>query len=337
MTITSITPEIPRDRFGRPQIVMPDGKPAYYTRCTTLVGSYEDQFNLQKWMQRMVATGLSMRPDLQTAVHAHKDDKRELDRICEQAREAANASAAATTGTALHSLTEQVDRGQPIEALPEHITDDLDAYRVATADLEPVFIEQMMVYDDWKVAGTPDRVVEFEGRRYIADLKTGSVDFGAGKIAAQLAVYAHSSIYTGDTSRAAHGADLDRALVIHLPAGTGTCEVKWINIRAGWEIAKTCLDVREKRKLSAAQLYTKFPTKTDTTLSQALAGNRPTATEAEAFVKAGGARLALFHLIEACATEDALKALWAENAHIWTDTHTDAAKARINTLKLPAA
>jgi hypothetical protein len=277
VTITSITPEIPRDRYGRPLIVQPDGsKPQAYTRCTTLVGAYEDTFNLEQWKMRQAAIGLSMRPDLQTAVHAFKDDKKELNRICQDALDAAGSSSAATRGTAIHSLTEQMDRGLlATHNLPEEVYNDLEAYSVATADLKPVLIEQMMVYDDWKVAGTPDRVVEYQGKRYIADLKTGSVDFGAGKIAAQLAVYAHSHIYNQTAERAPHGADLDRALVIHLPAGTGTCEVKWIDIRAGWEIAKTCLDVREKRKLSAAQLFTRFPEKTNVTLSQAIASARP--------------------------------------------------------------
>jgi hypothetical protein len=241
-----------------------------------LVGAYEDTFNLEQWKMRQAAIGLSMRPDLQTAVHAFKDDKKELNRICQDALDAAGSSSAATRGTAIHALTEQLDRGQlDTSVLPPETSLDLNAYYAATADLEPVHIEQMMVYDDWKVAGTPDRVVEYQGKRYIADLKTGSVDFGAGKIAAQLAVYAHSHIYNQTAERAPHGADLDKALVIHLPAGTGTCEVKWIDIRAGWEIAKTCLDVREKRKLSASQLYTRFPEKTNVTLSQAIASARP--------------------------------------------------------------
>jgi hypothetical protein len=319
MTITSITAEIPRDRYGRPLIVQPDGsKPQAYTRCTTLVGAYEDTFNLEQWKMRQAAIGLSMRPDLQTAVHAFKDDKKELNRICQDALDAAGSSSAATRGTAIHALTEQLDRGQlDTSVLPPETSLDLNAYYAATADLEPVHIEQMMVYDDWKVAGTPDRVVEYQGKRYIADLKTGSVDFGAGKIAAQLAVYAHSHIYNQTAERAPHGADLDKALVIHLPAGTGTCEVKWIDIRAGWEIAKTCLDVREKRKLSAAQLFTRFPTKTDVTLSQAIAGSRPDPVE----------------VAIADATSRALvEAVWTANAATWTERHTELAKARIESL-----
>jgi hypothetical protein len=318
MTITSITPEIPRDRYGRPLIVQPDGsKPQAYTRCTTLVGAYEDTYNLEQWKMRQAAIGLSMRPDLQTAVHAFRDDKKELNRICQDALDAAGSSSAATRGTALHALTEQVDRGlEDYDHLPEEIYNDLAAYATATADLRSVLIEQMMVLDDWKVAGTPDRVVEYQGKRYIADLKTGSVDFGAGKIAAQLAVYAHSHIYDGTATRAPHGADLDRALVIHLPAGTGTCEVKWIDIRAGWEIAKTCLDVRDKRKLSAAQLFTAFGGKTDRTLNQILA-SKPLDLPAQ---------------IRLCTTADEVRAMWTPD---WTPELNALAKQHIESL--PAA
>jgi hypothetical protein len=37
--------------------------------------------------------------------------------------------------------------------------------------------------------------VEYGGKRYIADLKTGSIEWGTLKIAAQLAVYARSHTY----------------------------------------------------------------------------------------------------------------------------------------------
>ena len=32
--------------------------------------------------------------------------------------------------------------------------------------------------DDLKIGGTPDRIVEMDGEKYIADIKTGSIDFG---------------------------------------------------------------------------------------------------------------------------------------------------------------
>jgi hypothetical protein len=65
VTITSITPEVERDRYGRPMI-LPKGrtKKAPYTRCTTFVSAFEDTYNLEQWKLRQAAIGLSMRRDL---------------------------------------------------------------------------------------------------------------------------------------------------------------------------------------------------------------------------------------------------------------------------------
>lgn len=244
------TREVERDRYGRPLIRPADGgKPVAYMRATTLAGSLEDTFNLSRWQCRMVATGLIDRPDLALAVAAHRDDKKRLDAICEDALEAAKGHAAATTGTALHSLTEQLDRGQAPASVPEAYRADLDAYTAATRDLNHILIEQMMVLDDLKVAGTPDRVVEYQGKRYIADLKTGSIQWGIGKIACQLALYAHALPYDTETGTRGdpHGADLNNAIVIHLPAGTGTCTLHWVNIKAGWEAVQLATQVRAWR------------------------------------------------------------------------------------------
>jgi hypothetical protein len=139
-------PPSPRP-LQRPLVVPAGGgKPVAYTRCTTYIDCIEDKFNLQKWMQRMTALGLASRPDLLLSVQAHRDDKGKLDKICEDAKEAAAANAAATTGTALHALTELIDRGEDLPSCPRDVA-DLEAYRAATADLKAVHIEQFCVQD----------------------------------------------------------------------------------------------------------------------------------------------------------------------------------------------
>jgi replicative DNA helicase len=161
-----------RDRYGRPRIKRPDGSAVYYTRCTTFVGAHEDQRLLTNWKLRQSAFGLAARDDLRLAVLAHRDDKTEMDRLCSEAMDYAEAHAKATKGTAMHSICEQHDRGQDVpKGLPSDAATALAAYAAATVDLKHVHIEQMTVYDEFKVAGTPDRVVEWNGRRYIADLK----------------------------------------------------------------------------------------------------------------------------------------------------------------------
>lgn len=313
-TLTTVAPEIARDRYGRPLVVPPGGgKAVAYTRCTTYIDVLEDKFALTKWMMRMTALGLSTRPDLMLAVAAHREDKKALDRICEDAKEAAAASAAATTGTALHALTELVDSGRDLPVLPETAVADLMAYKTATRDLKAVHIEQFCVLDDLKVGGTPDRVVEVAGQRYIADIKTGSIEYGILKIAMQLAVYARAATYDiGTGTRGDHAASLERGLIIHLPAGQAMCSLHWVDLEVGWQAVQVAGAVREHRKTKFGDITAPY-------------------SAADGVAQ----RTTLADQIAACTTADEVRALWAANASRWTDALTEQAKAHIT--KLPAA
>lgn len=308
MTIVTPPPAINRDRYGRPLVVPPGGgKPVAYTRCTTYVDCIEDKFNLQKWGSRMVALGLASRPDLLLSVSAHRDDKSALDRICEDAKEAAAASAAATTGTALHALTELVDRGETLPVLPESAQADLAAYAEATKDLKATHIEQFCVLDALKIGGTPDRVVSYKGKRYIADVKTGSIEWGTYKIAMQLAVYARSKTYDiASGERGTHNAELDKGIIIHLPAGTGSCELVWVDLVEGWNGVLLARQVREKRALKFGDLTEPFGPAAVQQLADSIVDR-----------------------IRACATADEVRALWTPE---WTDDLNKAAAAHIATL-----
>jgi hypothetical protein len=334
MTIVTPPPAIDRDRYGRPMVLPPGGgKKVAYTRATTFVDCIEDKFNLQKWMLRMTAIGLSERPDLLLSVSAHKDDKRELDRICTDAKEAAAASAAATTGTALHALTELVDRGQKLPVLPDTAKADLAAYAEATASLKPIHIERFTVLDSLKIGGTPDRIVEVGGERYIADLKTGSIEWGALKIAAQLAVYSRSWLYDHTTGeRTPHGASTTRGIIVHLPAGQAECHLHWVDLEAGWEAVKVAKSVRDQRGLKFGQLTRPF-----------VPGERVVPSlnaeqkKAEADAKARTLRIAaLESQIRACPDADTVRSLWASHSTEWDDHLTEIARQHINSLPAPA-
>jgi hypothetical protein len=309
MTVFAKPAEIPRDRWGRPMVVPPTGgKRVPYTRCTTFVGAVEDTYNLSRWQMRMVATGMADRRDLQLAVAAHREDKEKLNAICEQALEAAKGNAGATTGTALHAITETYDRGLDPGPLPPEAQADLDAYVAATKDMSGVLIEQFMVQDMMKVGGTPDRVVKFQGKRYIADLKTGSIEYGYLKIAAQLAMYARSRPYDTETDERMeqHGADISRGIVIHLPAGTGTCQLYWIDLMAGWELVKLSRTLRQQRAMSFAQFL------------------QPVTATPPADVP-----LTLADQIRLTVTPDQVRALWHDHASEWTDDLTELAKQHL--------
>lgn len=259
-------PEVKRDRWGRPLIVPPGGgKPAGYTRASSLGSALEDNYGLTLWKQRMTAVGVASRPDLVLAANAHRDNKDELNKVVNQAMEAAASSARASIGTSMHAYAEMVDRGQDPGYIPEEFAADLAAYRQLTEPLfEHVAIEQFCVCDELKVAGTPDRVSRLRkpmtapddttipaGQVLITDEKTsGSMDFGGIKFAVQLAVYAHGAAYdpaTGDRTPWPGPPRQDWGLIVHCPAGGGVADLYWVNLTAGWELAKESVHVRAQR------------------------------------------------------------------------------------------
>jgi hypothetical protein len=312
--------EIPRDHWKRP-LVVPEGggKPVPYTRCTTFVDVLDDKYNLQRWQLRQVALGLADRPDLILSVSAYRDDKAALNRIADQALEAAKSGAAATTGTALHALTERRDRGQAIGVVPAAYRADLTAYAAATGGMEHVGIEVFTVHDGYRIGGTPDRVVKFRGRYYIADVKTGEISYGGLKIAMQLAVYANSTLYTATGGRHPYPwpVDTERAIVIHLPAGQGFCSLHWVNIAAGWEAVETASMVRGWR--ARKDWYTPVPPDDRPALSTAL-------SEVDI-------------AISNAATIDELRMVWTKAiaAQTWTDEHLQKALVRKQQLERVAS
>ena len=277
----------------------------------------------------MVAQGLAARPDLMLAVSAlplngnmTREHKAELNRLCEQAMEAASAHAAATVGTALHALAERHDRGEDLGPIPDQYRPDIDAYIKATAHLEMVQIETFGVHDELRVGGTWDRIVKIDGQHYIADLKTGSIEWGIGKIAMQLAVYSRCQQYDADTGQRSPlpGVHPDRALIIHLPAGKGQAELVWVDIAAGWEAVDLARQVREWRSRK--------------NLTRPYVQSTTAATEAGTEQEAADAlRIA----IDAATTVDELTQLWQLHHQVWTDTHTAAAAAKKTSLTATAA
>lgn len=290
---------IDRDRWGRP-IIHPagGGKGTAYTRCTTYVSALDDKENLMKWKARMTAIGMAQRSDLVLRVkNTDPEDKTTLGKIAEEASDHAGAHTAATIGTELHALTERLDRGELLPDLGQWQA-DIDAYQQALIDhsLTPVEIETFVVNDELKIGGTFDRIIEHNGQRYIGDLKTGSsVDWGAGTYAMQLAVYAHSHRYDPETyERTETGVNQERAILIHLPAGTGQCTVYWIDIALGWESVTLAGLVRDWRKRRKSDWLTALP-------------------------------LPLTAQIAHATTVDDLMKIWHDNQHQWNDGLTQAA------------
>lgn len=250
---------IKRDRWGRPLIIPPGGgKAVPYTRVSTLAKALDDQAGLMKWMKRQVSLGLARRPDLVALLQStDANDSRALDEICEQAMSAAGSGAAANIGTAVHSFTEQVDRGNNvISDLPAEYTDVIDAYRRATAVLSCELIESFVVVDRLEAAGTMDRLYRLpDGSLCVGDIKTGREAWKyPNAVAAQLALYAHGAHYDAQTGKRTPLPDAvsqDFGLLIHLPvddSSRGTCAVYKVDIAFGWVLAQAGCEVRDWRK-----------------------------------------------------------------------------------------
>jgi hypothetical protein len=180
-----------------------------------------------------------------------------------------------------------------------------------------ISIERFVVLDELKVGGTFDRLYEFEGRWYIGDTKSGSIEWGAGKIAMQLALYSRSVPYDYRTrERSTFGGDVDqdRGIVVHMPAGSGEAELKWVDIAAGWRAVELATAVRKWR--SRKGLITPFQT-------------------AEGVVRdvfPETVPLTLMERVKAATSRAELVALYLERDEEWTDDHTRAAKVKSNKL-----
>lgn len=339
----TVDTELPRDRWGRPLITPPDGgEPVAYQRCTTFVGPLEDTYHLGLWQLRMAVLGMSRRKDLILAASAiddptDKHQKRRLNDIAKAAKDAAAGDAAANTGTAIHSLTERIDKGEGLgDYVPEEYLPDLAAYAKIMTGLDILGIEGFCVRDDLRVGGTYDRILGFTeeylnqyaaehgaplcypasggsfevqpGDAVIGDVKTGHVDLGAGKIAMQLGVYANSVNYDhtlGTRTPLPGNPSKKWGVVIHLPAGTGSARLLWFDIAAGFETARTlAVGVHAWRKRKD--------------LTHAFASTQVAVVTGPSIVEQ----------INAAPTYTALQAIYAMHARSWTPGLTAAASAR---------
>lgn len=260
-------------------IQTPDGKITAYTRASTLGKTLADETGLTRWKQRLTAIGIAARKDLVLAVNAHRADKSKVTELVEQAMEVAESTAGATTGTALHELCDQYDRGEA-PYVPAEFAPDVAAYQTATESLDVVVSECFAVCDELAVGGSPDRVYRLRcplmagdvellpaGALTIGDIKCGqSLDFGHIAFSVQLAVYARSCRYDLSTGRTAsygrisvpvgerspwvtgESVSTQWGLIVHVPSGCGRASVHPVDLTAGWELAKLAVQVREWRR-----------------------------------------------------------------------------------------
>jgi hypothetical protein len=248
-----------RDRWGR--YLLPDpvtGEERAWTRATTLANTLSDPWGLVDWKLRMAVKGVAKRPDLYALASSLPLDsgKKQLNEVARDAIEAAGGSSGRNLGTAMHEFTAAVDRGEEPE-VPYNLHPDLDAYRAALdlygVRIAPGMVERIVCIPDLGVAGTFDRIVHWEPKRYIADVKTGAdLNYSWLEIAVQEALYANAE-YLWDAEAETWGpidppVDRTQGLVMHLPVGQARCDLYWVDLEIGWEAVTLAVDVREWRK-----------------------------------------------------------------------------------------
>lgn len=264
-----------RDRWDRP--LLPDpvtGEDRAWTSVSTLARTLADTYNLSRWQQRQVARGMGVRPDLcALASRADPDDRATLQRIADDAMEAAGSSAGRNIGTALHEATVDFDRadtGARVDivrrAIPT-IATDLKAYAQTIEQhglkTDPRLMERMTVCRELESAGTFDRFYLCpDGKWRVGDLKTGqhADEWGHLELATQLTPYANGEALwkvldktTGEGvweawPVAEESIDRTLGILVWLPSGQGRCEISLVDLNAGMRLTRKAVDIRAERK-----------------------------------------------------------------------------------------
>ncbi len=262
--------DIKRDRFGRPLIIPAEGgKPVGYTRASTLAKKLDDLNGLIAWKQRVTALGVVQDREVYQRLCSiastvpeplkDKDIKAQFVSVVEEAFKAGGGEKAAAAGTALHELTEYVDRRETPAYVPDDLAPILDCYIWGTTALEHVAMELFVVVDELKVAGSLDRLVRLpDGRVVVADIKTGADEpkYASG-VTTQCAIYAHGQRYDPETSERTElhpDLDITTGLLIHLPLapvdGVQVCTLWELDLVAGWERALLAATVRDAKNIA---------------------------------------------------------------------------------------
>ena len=255
---------------GAPLVSDPDdptktlrySRPSGYSKCL------DDEKALESWRLFKAMTGVARSKALAAEVNACKDeDKVQKEILRNKALDKGDASERADMGTALHAMTVRAEDETDTDFdPPEQYVADLDAYRdaLATYGLVSEMVEVALVNDEYRAAGTADRIFRTTkpliapdehriepGELILGDLKTGQkLDFSLPNYCVQMALYATGKLYDVHTDKRLATPPINSrwTLLIHLPVGKAQCEVLWCSIEAGLHGAKLAREVKEWRK-----------------------------------------------------------------------------------------
>lgn len=236
---------------GAPLVKL-DGKTVRYRRPSGYAKPLDDENALVNWRIFKAMDGVARSKALQMQVVACKDDDRiEKGRLRELALDRGQANERADMGTGLHAMTARAEDATDTEFDPGPHAEDLKAYTdmLSTYGLVSEMVEVPFVNDDYRAAGTADRVYRSEydlfppdgsrlvaGSLILADLKTGAkLDFSVPAYSVQLALYATGTLYDviDEVRLPTPPINQQWTLLIHLPVGSARCDVYWCSVEVG--------------------------------------------------------------------------------------------------------
>ncbi len=217
---------------GAPYVIVEkDGKrrKVMYGRPSSFGSALDNPFNMLKWKERQLVIGIARQDHAGGVDLLNLDDRDGVDAFIAYAYDVAETSLAADRGTHIHLLLEHVDRGDGTDGnLIEEgerlgIPAELQ-YRIIEQWLEfrarlgvtALAVEQTVVNDRWRLAGTLDRLdVTSEpiltaygilDGAFVGDIKTGGLTVGTDgqpnwwiKYPVQLAAYVDAVPYNTNT------------------------------------------------------------------------------------------------------------------------------------------
>jgi len=175
---------------------------------------------------------------------------------------------AGVAGTKFHAVTDHHDSDTLFDVSDE-FADDLAVYQNVLSQVGTVLAtEAFVVNHELGIGGSLDKLIQSDlltpdgevAGVVVADLKTGKVDKKELEFGMQMAVYANS--YPYDPSRPTGYSDswfvVNRkwGMVIHLPLGSNSANVIWVDIGAAWEIVKAVITIKETRNITTVKALT---------------------------------------------------------------------------------
>ena len=234
-----------------------------YSRPSGYAKVLDNSFALNDWKINKAMLGVAGSSAMQAQLLSLKEgDKDGMKVLREKALDKGAANEAADTGTALHAMTARMEDQKDLWDPPEQYVADLMAYTdsLHTYGLVSEYVEVQMCNDDFRAAGTADRIyrtmkdlvapdgtVVPAGTLILGDLKTGQkLDFSLPGYTVQMAIYATGVFYNVETNERMETPELHPkwTILVHLPVGKALCRMIWCSIEVGLQGALLAHDVK---------------------------------------------------------------------------------------------